>query len=171
MVAIVLLGVATAAVGLVVAAPIGLPTDSQARPLATPTATPGSVSGLLPEVTLQVGKRDRPARALRPAVLAVLPAPCQCGLALRDLAGEAGQYALPVVLITTADNPEIPDLLVAARAARTYPAVDSTAGLARAYAARGVTVLLVRADGVVTVVARQFGPGRRFGAAMGNLNA
>lgn len=166
-----LLCVAAVAVGLMLAAPVGTPTDSGAHPLASPTATPGTVGGLLPEVTLQVGHNDRPSRALRPAVLAVLPTPCRCTPAVHDLAVEAGQYALPVVLITLAGNAEIPALLAAARATRAYPAVDPTAVLARVYATRGLTVLLVRADGVVTTVARQFRPGRLFGAAMSDLNA
>lgn len=170
--ALVIIGVAAVGGALVVGAPAGLPTGSAARPLATPSGTPGGPGGLLPEVTLRVGNTDRPARDLRPAVLALLPAPCQCAAALRELAAEAGQYALPMVLITRAGNSEVPSLLRAtARATRTYPALDAGAALAMDYAARGLTVLLVRADGVVTVVERQLLPGTRFGSALSDLDA
>jgi hypothetical protein len=168
---LVLLGVAAVAGVLMVAAPVGLPTGSAARPLSSASGLPGTTGALLPAVTLQVGAQDRPARELRPAVLAVLPADCVCTAGLRDVAEEAGQYALPVVLITAAGNPEIPALLAAARATRAYPAVDPTAGLARTYLARGLTVLLVRADGIVTAIERQLRPGHRFGAALSELNA
>lgn len=169
-VGLILLGVAAVAVTLIVGSPVGLPTESAARPLATPTALPGSAAGLLPEVTVAVGDQERPARTLRPAVLALLPEPCECAAALRELAVEAGQYAVPLILITRGGNAEVPALLrAAARSTRAYPALDARAALARAYAARGLTILLVRDDGVVTSVARQHGPGLPFGAALADL--
>jgi hypothetical protein len=168
-VALVLLGVVAVGAGVLVAAPVGLPTRSAARPLANPTGSPGTTDALLPAVTLRVGGQLRPARALRPAVLALVPVPCGCDTALQGMAEEAGQYALPVVLIIAAQNQEIAALLRAARATRVYSALDATSALAKAYAARGLTVLLVRADGVVTTVARQLTAGRHFGAALSDL--
>lgn len=166
-----LLGVAATAVALVIGAPIGAPTRSAARPLAQPDGTPGTVGALLPEVTLAVGESGRKARELRPAVLAILPVPCDCAAALRAVATDAGQYAVPLILVTPANNREIPALLRAVNPTRAYPALDRASALAEAYTASGLTLLLVRADGVVTEVERDVGPGRRFGVAFSQLGA
>ena len=157
--------------GLVIAlvAPIGLPTTSEARPLASPTRSPGSIGGLLPSVTVRVGAKERAARELRPAVLAMLPQPCRCTLAVRELSAVVGQFALPLVLVTVAGNAEIGALLTAARGSRSYPAYDAAATLADAYAARGLTAVLVRADGVVTAVQRDLHPGQPIGGALSEL--
>ena len=171
MVVLVLIGVVAVGIGLVVAAPVGLPINSGARPLATSAVSPGTVDALLPDVTVRIGQQDRPVRSLRPAVLALLTSPCGCGEVLHEVADEAGQYGVPLVLVSPAKNPEIPALLQAIRATRAYPAVDPSSVLARAYAARGLTVLLVRADGVVTTVERQLHSGQRFGAALSDLTA
>jgi len=168
-IALVLLGVTALGVGLVVVAPIGLPTTSEARPLASPTRSPGSIGGLLPSVTVRVGAKERAARELRPAVLAMLPQPCRCTLAVRELSAVVGQFALPLVLVTVAGNAEIGALLTAARGSRSYPAYDAAATLADAYAARGLTAVLVRADGVVTAVQRDLRPGQPIGGALGEL--
>lgn len=165
-----LLGVLAVGGGLLVLAPVGMPTRSAARPLATAAAPPGSAGGLLPEVTLRVGSEDRPARTLRPAVLALPSLPCGCFAALGDVAAEAGQYGLPVVLVTAAENRELTALLRAARMTRAYSAVDAGSVLATAYGARGLTVLLVRSDGVVTAVEREVSGGGRLGTLLSDLD-
>ena len=59
--------------------------------------------------------------------------------------------------------------ITAARGSRSYSAYDAAARLAGAYAARGLTAVLVRADGVVTAVQRDLHPGQPIGGALSEL--
>ncbi len=114
-----------------------------------PAAAPGQVGGLLPDVTLRRAGRPVSGRALRPAVLALLPPGCRCARLLEEIGGQAREFDLPLVLVGAA----APDRGGALR--------DPAGQLMGTYAARGVTLLLLRDDGVVTAVERDVKAGRR----------
>lgn len=157
------------AAALVLLLPVSVRTTSAARPLANPTASPGSVGGLPPAVALTVGTARRDPVSLRPAVLVIVPSPCRCTASLATLAAESQQYAVPLVLVVPAGDPEVPALLQTARGTRAYSAYDRTGRLASTYAARGLTAVLLRSDGVVTAVVRGLVPEHQFGAQLIDL--
>jgi hypothetical protein len=140
-------------VGLVLLGPAITREGVGARPLASSTVSPGRVGALLPDVPVRVGGETRSVRTLRPAAIAVVPARCGCRAAAHALGAAARQYGVSVVVAVRAALDAAP-LLAAAAPARAFAAVDARGALADAYAASGVTVLLVRADGVVSTVAR-----------------
>lgn len=120
------------------------------QPLAdAPTGGPG---GLLPDVVLQAGTREVPVRSLRPGVLALVSDGCDCADAIRSATSQAATYRLQTSLVVT---PESADDLQAMRdvgAVRAAAAgVDVSGVLHARYApeATGLTLLLVRADGIV----------------------
>jgi hypothetical protein len=71
-----------------------------ARPLASPAAKVGTQGGLLPMVDLVDGAdRRTPARALRPAVVAVVPAGCACADQLHSVTTQAHEFGLSTYFI------------------------------------------------------------------------
>jgi hypothetical protein len=71
-----------------------------ARPLASPVEKVGTQGGLLPRVDLVDGAgRQTPARALRPAVLAVVPPGCACADQLRGVSSQAHEFGLSTYFI------------------------------------------------------------------------
>lgn len=133
------------------------------RPLETAAPSPvGRVGGLLADRRLRVGGKDVAARELRPGVLALLPVPCRCGAVVDELSGQAAEFGLRLVLVAPAErDEELSGLIKAARHGPVVPAYDAEAGLARDYAAHGLTLVLVRDDGRVTGVERDARPGLR----------
>ncbi|MBV9096893.1 MAG: hypothetical protein JO079_02445 [Frankiaceae bacterium] len=129
-----------------------------AAPLATPTVAPGVKFGLLPDTPLASAPAGtsgtvRSAVALRPALVALVPIPCQCTDVVRALAKQA--HAVGVRLAVVA--PGSRDAEVSAlpgQVSGVTPWYDATGTLAAAYGARGVTVLVVDPDGVVSYVQR-----------------
>ena len=71
-----------------------------ARPLASPTEKVGTRGGLVPMVDLldDTG-RETPARTLRPAVLAYVPAGCACADQLRTIAAKGHEFGLSTYFI------------------------------------------------------------------------
>ena len=62
------------------------PQSPASRPLAHPTATPGAAEALLPDLALATGRTDSVRlRNVRPAVLIVLPAACDCTALITDV--------------------------------------------------------------------------------------
>ncbi len=133
------------------------------RPLdGAPPSPVGSVGGLLVDRRLQVHGGEQPVRELRPAVLALLPTPCGCGELIDELSGQAAEFGVRVVLVAPGRaNDELSRLVKAARHGPVLPAYDPEGALARAYAASGPTLVLVRDDGRVTGVERQARAGLR----------
>jgi hypothetical protein len=71
-----------------------------ARPLASPTQSVGTRGGLVPMVDLlDTTGRQTPARTLRPAVLAIVPAGCHCADQLRGIAAQAHEFGLSTFFI------------------------------------------------------------------------
>jgi len=75
-------------------------TRPTARPLASPSENVGTRGGLIPMVDLVDGAdRQTPARALRPAVLALLPAGCACADQVRNVSVQASEFGLSTYFI------------------------------------------------------------------------
>lgn len=140
------------------------------RPLASAGTSPvGSVGGLVPDVSLELGTgAPVEARRVRPAVVVLVPAGCaDCGDAVRDAVRQAAEFRLRSLLVvpgplTTAETARFDALVREAASGLAIPATDPTGALARAYSPSGVTVVVVAADGVVAQVARDVRAGQRF---------
>lgn len=126
------------------------------RPLDRAAPSPaGAIGGLLADRPLRVNGVERPARDLRPAVLALLPTPCRCEGLVAELSGQVAEFGLRLVLVASGDDSaELSRLVRAARRGPALPAYDRDGRLASEYAARGPTLVLVRDDGRVTGVER-----------------
>jgi hypothetical protein len=164
------LGVVTGALGLsavvftVLAVSGAGRTDGRGpMPLARPAVSAGAPGGLLPDVTLTTSTgATTAARALRPALVALIPVHCSCPDLLNELAAQASGVRLRLVVV----GPDAPDAEVAAlpgqlRHANVVAAFDHGATLASTYAAKGVTALVVGRDGVVGYIRRDVTPGTR----------
>src|SRR4051812_36549626 len=78
----------------------GRPAHPRAVPLAAPTLAPGHVGGLLPATTLTSTTGMRlDARALRPALIVLLPAHCDCAKLLDSLAAQAAEVQVQLAVI------------------------------------------------------------------------
>jgi hypothetical protein len=97
---------------------------------------------------------------LRPALLLLIPTDCACAATVGALYIQAREFQLTTWYLSAdiADVPGAPRRLARldadAGAGGARWAVDPEASAARAVAARGLTAVLVRADGVVTAVVR-----------------
>lgn len=144
------------------------------RPLQTAPARTGAVGGLLPEVLLRSATGRTPAvasRSLRPGVLVLLPPRCGCTDVLDRLSGQAHEFALRYALVSAGtSDPQLPGLLGDIRRGRAEPFLDSGGTLAGAYARRGLTLLLVRDDGVLTKVVHDPGRDDRLEPALRRLS-
>ena len=140
------------------------------RPQGRLTAAPladvgvGGEDGLLLDVPLAVGAGSVSSRALRPGVLVLLPDGCDCAVEAEQVIGQAASVRLPSYLVATPDSVDDVQALRATRRVRPEQTVlDRQARLAGEYDAdpRRLTLLLVRADGVVARVVRGFREGQR----------
>lgn len=126
----------------------------------------GLPGGLLPEVLVLVRGVERPLRDFRPAVIALVPAGCACESDLATLFSETGQYALRVYLTAAAVDPtqshpdangestfrDLDRIAKAFGPNQVSVLHDPGAALQAAYEPRGLTLVLVAADGIVTEV-------------------
>lgn len=122
-------------------------TTARPVPLATGVRGVGQEGGLLPEMTVRrVDGQDVAVRDYRPAVVAVLPAACDCDARLRMFGLAAVRHHLQFLLIGPAP-PAAPAELAEAAVVR---AGEATGRLAAAYrVGHDPVLLLVRGDGVV----------------------
>jgi len=141
-------------------------------PLATnPSAAPGEVGGLLPPISLTIAGRTHDVRTLRPAVLALVPPDCRCEGTLDALFGQAKEYGLSIVLVGGSEGASALRQLRTKVGNGTAPAAeDEGQRLAAAYRVRGVTAVLVRADGVVIQVHRDLTPRMRLEPDLAQLS-
>jgi hypothetical protein len=134
----------------------GHPQRPSASPLATPTAPAGVAGGLLPAARITTTDGDSVSIAsLRPALMVLLPAHCDCPTLLDSLAAQAAEVELRLVVI----GPQSPDAEVAALPGQLHhgevvAGYDDESALSVTYAAHGVTALVVAGNGVVTYVQR-----------------
>ena len=164
------LGVLTGALALAATVVTLLAVDGAARParhdavpLATPTIAAGHVGGLLQSTALTTTDGVRvDSRTLRPALLVLLPAHCNCGTLLDSLAAQAAEVQVQLVIIGSGS----PDAEVAALPGQLHhgtviAAYDTAGALASAYDASGVTALVVQRDGVVSYAKSDLTPSTR----------
>ena len=114
----------------------------------------GQVGGPLPDKTLLVAGQSTRLRSLSPAVLALIPAGCQCAAALRQLVYQAA--AARVVLYFVGTGGAVGQLRRLATQAGQRPAQlaeDVHNVLGTTYKPAGLTAILVHADGTVARVA------------------
>jgi hypothetical protein len=134
--------------------------DSPPRPpspLAThATAAPGQAGALLPAGQVRVDGEPVDLRSVRPGVFALVTPACNCRREVDQLVRAAAQYRLQVLLVPTAagDSGDFRELIARVARGSAQPAEDTDAALRTAYAPRELTVILVRADGVVSAVHR-----------------
>ena len=147
---------------------------AEPRPLADPTAAPGTVGGLLPDVGLRTPAGPLPARSTaRPGVVVLVPVACGCDDAVEQAVVQAREFTRNVRIVTdgrTEGAAREADRLrqeVARGLARS--ATDPAGALATAYGARGVTVLALAADGVVLDVLRDVRADQRLAARLSVL--
>jgi hypothetical protein len=124
--------------------------------LAAPSAAVGTVGGLVPDETLGGQTGTTTARALRPALLAVVQTGCTCTAALAHLAEQAASYGLTVYLIgSQAQHAELASL-----ATGSSPVVqvltDQGSAITSAFSRGVLTVVGVHADGVIEVIIDNF---------------
>ena len=155
----------------------GLPGRASARPATTastgsastgsastgsagPAAGIGQVGGQLPDKTLVVAGQSTRLRSLPPAVLALIPAGCQCAAALRQLVRQAA--AARVLLYFVGPGGAARQLARLATQAGQRPArvaLDAHNVLGATYKPVGLTAILVQPDGTVARVAPGLQPG------------
>lgn len=144
------------------------PRPPQVRPLANPRVGPGRPGGLLPDLALPVGVTDAVRlRNLRPAVIVLLPAGCDCTTLVSDVITSTSTSRLQVLLVGQVTDPVL---------ARTTPTnrvragTDSGGRLASTYGLAGQPVaVFVRSDGTVSRVLRGAGPGAELHAEIAGL--
>lgn len=155
-----LLLVAIAATMMTALAP-GTTNRAPPAPLASHAdVAPGQVGGLLPDTRVAVSDKPTPVRALRPAVIALVPSGCACEQAADELYRQARAYSLRVYFVASRRSAsELRPLIETGGHGLAVPVHDARGTLESAYRASGLTALLVRRDGVVTGVVRDLGPG------------
>ncbi len=118
--------------------------------LAAPSAAAGSIGGLVPDVSLVGSTGTTSARAVRPALLALVQANCRCDRALARVADDAASHGLTVDLIATpSTTTEVDSLAAKVDRPNVRVLLDPQSALARAYARAAFTAVAVHADGVV----------------------
>jgi len=145
----------------------------QSLPLAQQTSPPaGEIGGLLPATELLVGGLPRNSRELRPGVLALIPPSCQCVPVLDELFRQVKEFGYPMYLVgSQAMRTEVAQTARDVGNGTAVPVVDTNDTLATTYAPRGVTVVLVHADGVVGGLVHELASGERLEPQLATLSS
>lgn len=162
------LGTPLVALAMFVVASVGLlsltltsrasPPRQAAAVLATPVVPAGRVGGLVPQLSLAGPRGDVALRELRPAALVMVPPECACELTLEHTFRQAAEYGVDLVLLGRPGHADELRALAAGTGNGTVAALIGDLDALSGYAPKGLTLLLVRADGVVTRVVREVGP-------------
>ncbi|MET0740896.1 MAG: hypothetical protein ABWZ26_05005 [Candidatus Nanopelagicales bacterium] len=135
-------------------------------------AAPGQIGGLLPEAEVSVGLRHGDVRAIRPAVLVVVPPSClDCADAIFNVSSQAREYTLALALVGTPDQQDqLRELDRAGAGGGAIQLIDPDGVLGSTYALTTTvpTLVLVHADGVVGAVASA-DPDTRYESALVQL--
>lgn len=126
--------------------------------LAAPLAPAGHVGGLLPHLTLTGPRGAVQLRDQRPAALAVVPPECACELALEHAFRQAAGYSVDLVLLGETEQTATLRALAAGTGNGSVMALTGDLDALNSFAPHGLTLVLVRADGVVRSVLRDVGP-------------
>lgn len=132
---------------------MSLPRPDRNRPIQQPVAPDGS-SELVPDVRLDSGDVTIRLRAMRPAIVALVPENCDCARLLDTLAGEAQEFRLDLLAVGPAGSHDVFDLVRKVRRGTAVPLVDNTGQLVKRYAPVGVTALVLAPDATVRAVVR-----------------
>lgn len=129
------------------------PGEEYAAPAAirpVPARRTGQVGGLVPRAELEGRSGQRNARDLRPAVLMLVPYPCDCLARLQHVVGQTDGSKVRLYLVGFTGRPQVDDLTQTTQGGA-VPMVDRAGVLQRVYQP-GPTgkLVLVRRDGVVT---------------------
>jgi len=117
-----------------------------------------------------MGGRQVQLSSLIPAVLALVPAGCQCSPAVRQLRRQAAAAGARLYLVAAgADLPSVRRLAARAGQPAAKVLADPRAVLATAYRPRGLTAVLAHADGSVSQVLRRLGPATRLAGQLRSL--
>jgi hypothetical protein len=124
------------------------------RPLAHTTTADGKVGGLLPAVRLSDAGQSVTvqSRALRPSVVALVPANCDCTARLNSLSGQANEINYPLDVVIAADAPGAAGLSASLTAGKPRVLLDASDPKDSLYAqahAVGLTILLVKQNGQI----------------------
>jgi hypothetical protein len=123
-------------------------------------AAVGQIGGPLPDKTLVIAGKATRLRSLPPAVLALIPAGCQCAVTLRALADEAATARVALYFVGTgAAIGQLGRLAAQAGQRAALLADDVHNVLGRTYQHSGLTAILVHEDGSVSKVAAGLRPG------------
>jgi hypothetical protein len=137
----------------------------------TPSGSGLRAGAPLPDRTIKVAGKLVALRTLTSSALAIIPATCQCAVALRQLLAQAKQARVPVYLVSSRANiAAIATLARSAQPGASLLATDPGNVLAAAYHPVGLTVLLVDRRGVVTVASGLL-PGLRLTSQLTGLNS
>jgi hypothetical protein len=127
----------------------------QAAIATSKAAFEGQVGGLVPDVSLRAPTGAIDIRNLRPALVALVPVPCDCENLLSKLAADAFGVGVPLVVVAPgSQDAEIFSLPGRLHSGEVQPAMDLHGELAAAYASAGVTVLTLRPDATVGYIER-----------------
>jgi hypothetical protein len=130
------------------------------RTAAPPTPAAGQASAVLPNIAAQVDGRLTLLRSLAPSVLALIPSQCRCTTALRRLNGQATAAGVPIYLVGSSGwMTEVRALAAGSGQHSAHVVEDAADVLGSAYRRAGLTAVLVDADGSISDVARDLGPG------------
>lgn len=156
LVLVVLLVVALSGALLTVLAPRP-PRPAQPLQLAESSAPVGTTGGLVPNAALLIAGRETTSRAVRPAVLAIVPTPCRCAALVAHLARQTQDVHIAFYVVT-AQAPDRDLVSIVAEHGRGWavPAYDKAGALERAFggSSGGPVVVPVHADGVIETVLR-----------------
>lgn len=139
---------------------------------ATATAGPraptvGQVGAPLPDRTAQVDGRLIPLRSLMPAALALIPAGCRCATAVQQLGVQAAAAGVLIYLVGTGGwMTEVNTLATGNGKDAAHVIYDAGDALGSAYHRTGLTAVLVYADGSVSKVLRNLGPGVQLSSSL-----
>jgi hypothetical protein len=132
------------------------------KPIAVDAAAEsGTPGGLLPNVVVNSALAPVSIRDLRPALVALVPLHCGCTRLLSDLAGQASEAQVPLVVVApAAQDAEVAALAGQLHRGQVVPVFDDTGALAKTYAATGVTALVVAPDATVPYIQHGVAPGQ-----------
>jgi len=157
--------------------PASAPTvSSTARSTATspsgsPSAQSGRVPGAakLPSGTIRVDSQTVAVRSLVTSVLALIPAGCDCGPALRRLAGQTATAGVDLYFVASgAQMPQLATLTARYGGGTATAAYDTGNLLGATYHPIGLTVLLVYSDATAQVM-RDLPADFQLASALGGL--
>lgn len=147
-----------------------VPGTGSGAPGAQPPAKPARTAGRLPAGTVIVDGSYLPLSSLASAVLALVPAGCQCSATLRQLRRQAAAGGVRLYLVGTGrDLPRLRRLAMRSGRPAAKVADDPNSVLSTAYRPHGLTAVLVHADR--SVVVRHVGPASRLASQIRALAA